>query len=72
MSYYTGPVTSLEAMPINAIQGHKIIRKNNEGTEGIAYTDSAPDPLPSGVSILTHEEAKALVRTPDYDPEPEE
>tara|TARA_R110000824_G_scaffold120442_8_gene275860 strand:+ start:35 stop:253 length:219 start_codon:yes stop_codon:yes gene_type:complete len=72
MSYYTGPVASLETMPVNVIEGHKIIRKNNEGTEGIACTNNPPDPLPSGVSILTHEEATALVRTPDYDPEPEE
>ena len=72
MSYYTGPVASLETMPVNVIEGHKVIRKNNEGTEGITYTDNPPDPLPSGVSILTHEEAKALVRTSDYDPELEE
>ena len=66
--YYRGPISSLETMPINVIEGSYVIRRNLEGTEGIAATRELQDPLPSGVSVLTHEEAQELVRTPEYSP----
>ena len=66
--YYRGPIDALKTMPINVINGIKVFRPNLEETEGIAATRELQDPLPSGVSVLTHEEAQELVRTPEYSP----
>ena len=70
--YYRGPIDQLKTMPINMIEGSYIIRQNLAGTEGIAATRELQDPLPDGVSVLTHEEAQELVRTPAYSPPDEE
>tara|TARA_Y100000004_G_scaffold45820_2_gene50273 strand:- start:592 stop:813 length:222 start_codon:yes stop_codon:yes gene_type:complete len=70
--YYRGPIDALKTMPINVINGIKVFRPNLEETEGIAATRELQDPLPDGVSVLTHEEAQELVQTPAYSPPDEE
>ena len=70
--YYRRPIDQLKTMPINIIEGSYIIKKNLAGTEGIAATRDLQDPLPSGVSVLTLEEAQDLVRTSEYSPPDEE
>jgi hypothetical protein len=70
--YYRGPIDALKTMPINVINGIKVFRPNLEETEGIAATRELQDPLPDGVSILTHEEAQELVQTAAYSPPDEE